>query len=54
MSASALPGRRLDWYRAGMMATAETGTRNEEGPVSGTGGTANITTTVRGERPMLG
>ena len=46
MSASALPGRRLDSYRAGMMATAETGIRKEEGPVLETGGTANITTTV--------
>ena len=44
MSASALPGRRLDSYRAGMMATAETGIRKEEGPVSETGGTANLTT----------
>ena len=50
MSASALPGRRVDWYRAGMMAIAETGTRKEEGPVSETGGTANLTTAVRARR----
>src|SRR5258708_186066 len=49
MSARALPGRRLDWYRAGMMATVETGTRNEEGPVSETGGTTDISTS-RGVR----
>ena len=56
MSASALPGRRLDSYRAGMMATAETGIRKEEGPVSETGGTANLTTAAlngRGWRRML-
>jgi hypothetical protein len=44
MSARALPGRRVDWYRAGMIAIAETGTRKEEGPVPETGGTADITT----------
>src|SRR5262245_6654493 len=44
MSARALPGRRLDCYRAGMMATAETEARKEEGPVLETGGTSNLTT----------
>jgi hypothetical protein len=44
MSASAFPGRRLDSYRAGMIAIAETGIRKEEGPVLETGGTADITT----------
>ena len=44
MSASALPGRRLDWYLAGMIAIAETGIRKGEGPVLETGGTADITT----------
>jgi hypothetical protein len=44
MSASAFPGSRVDWYRAGMMAIAETETRKVEGPVSETGGTADITT----------
>src|SRR5438105_3505567 len=47
MSASALPGRRLEWYRAGMIAMAETGIRKGEGPVSETGGTADITTSSR-------
>src|SRR3954468_2524975 len=47
MSASAFPGRRDDWNRAGMMAIAETETRKLEGPVSETGGTANLTTVIR-------
>jgi hypothetical protein len=47
MSASALPGSRLDWYRAGMMATAVTVCVVFEGPGLETGGTANLTTTAR-------
>src|SRR4029079_10584817 len=46
MSASAFPWSRVYWYRAAMMAIAETETRKEEGPVSETGGTANLTTRV--------
>src|SRR5919107_4207892 len=44
ISASALPGSRVDSYLAGMMATAETGTLEWEGPVLDTGGTSNLTT----------
>ena len=44
MSASALPGSRVDWYLAGMIATAETGTLDVAGPVLETGGTRNLTT----------
>jgi hypothetical protein len=47
MSASGLPGRRVDANLAGMMATAETGSWKLEGPVLETGGTANLTTTAR-------
>src|SRR6187401_3567155 len=46
MSASALPGRRLDSYRAGMMATAKTEAREREGPVLKTGGTNNLNTLI--------
>ena len=50
MSASALPGRRVEWYLAGMTATAETesvgNTGEEEGPVLSTGGTNNLNTGV--------
>ena len=46
MSASALPGSRVEWYRAGMMATAVRRSE-EEGPGDETGGTANITTAAQ-------
>ena len=46
MSASAFPGRRVDWYLAGMTATAESKPLEKEGPVFSTGGTTNLTTPV--------
>jgi hypothetical protein len=50
MSASALPGRRDDWYLAGMTATTETEPELKAGPEVETGGTANLTTTDAPDR----
>ena len=44
ISASALPGRRVESYRAGMMATTEKVPELTEGPGLETRGTANLTT----------
>jgi hypothetical protein len=47
MSASALPGSRVEWYLAGMTAIAETETVSRLGPGLETGGTTNLTTTAQ-------
>src|SRR5688572_30024547 len=47
MSASAFPGSRDDWYRAGMIATTETELELTVGPGVERRGTGNLTTRVR-------
>ena len=52
ISTRALPGRRDDWYLAGMTAIAETKALIGAGPELETGGTNNLNTTARGFSPL--